>query len=127
MTPGFWARPSTVSREVAHNVPRSQPYRACTAHTIASGRACQPRRSRKLLDPRLWQYVRSYLAEGCSPEQITGRIRREYPDNMGLHLSTEAIYAALYISYLASRCFVERGARRAASGAQDSSASGPGH
>ena len=89
--------PSTVSREVTRNVRRGRRYRACTAHTVATGRACQPQRARKLLDPWLWQYVQTQLAEGCSPEQIAGRLRRAYPDDMGERLSTETIYAGLYI------------------------------
>ncbi|MDQ1291584.1 MAG: hypothetical protein QG615_1393 [Nitrospirota bacterium] len=71
--------PSTLSRESARNTTRGHPYRACTAHPLASARARQPRRSRKLLDPWLWQYVRTHLAEGCSPEQIAGRLQRAYP------------------------------------------------
>ncbi len=89
--------PSTVSREVARNVTRGRPYRACTAHTLATGRACQPRRLRKLADPWLWQYVQTQLTQGCSPEQIAGRLRRAYPDAMRKQLSTETIYASLYI------------------------------
>ena len=88
--------PSTVSREHARNARRA-PYRACTAHTLASARARQPRRSRKLLDPWLWQYVRTQLAEGCSPEQIAGRLQRAYPHDMGKQLSTETIYVGLYV------------------------------
>ena len=89
--------PSTVSRELARNVTRGRPYRACTAHTLATDRACQPRRPRKLLDPWLWQYVRTHLAEGCSPEQIAGRLQRAYPNDMSKQLSTETIYAGLYV------------------------------
>jgi len=89
--------PSTLSRESARNATRGRPYRACTAHTLATGRARQPRRLRKLLDPWLWQYVRTHLAEGCSPEQIAGRLRREYPDDMRKHLSSETIYVGLYV------------------------------
>lgn len=44
--------PSTVSREMARNAGQ-RPYRACTAHTLASARARQPRRLRKLRDPWL--------------------------------------------------------------------------
>jgi transposase, IS30 family len=88
--------PSTLSREHTRNA-RGQPYRACTAQTLATARAHQPRRPRKLLDPWLWQYVRSHLAKGCSPEQIAGRLRREYPDDMRKHLSAETIYVALYV------------------------------
>ena len=89
--------PSTMSRESARNTTRGRPYRACTAQTWATIRARQPRRPRKLLDPWLWQYVRTHLAEGCSPEQIAGRLRRAYPDDMQKHLSAETIYVALYV------------------------------
>ncbi|MBI4001636.1 MAG: helix-turn-helix domain-containing protein, partial [Nitrospira defluvii] len=73
--------PSTVRRESARNA-RGHPYRACTAQHLAVARARQPRRPRKLLDPWLWQYVRTHLSRGCSPEQIAGRLRRAYPDDM---------------------------------------------
>ena len=89
--------PSTVSRESARNTTQGRPYRACTAQIHAAARARQPRRPRKLLDPWLWQYVRTHLAQGCSPEQIAGRLQRAYPDDMGKQLSTETIYAALYV------------------------------
>ena len=89
--------PSTLSRESARNATRGRPYRACTAQVQAAIRARQPRRPRKLLDPWLWQYVRTHLAEGCSPEQIAGRLQRAYPDDMSKHLSTETIYAGLYV------------------------------
>lgn len=89
--------PSTLSREYSRNTIRGRPYRACTAQTQAATRARQPRRRRKLLDPWLWQHVRTQLAAGYSPEQIVGRLRRAYPHDMGKHLSTETIYAALYV------------------------------
>ena len=88
--------PSTVSREHPRNA-RGQPYRACTAQTLAAARAHQPRRPRKLLDPWLWRYVSTRLAQRCSPEQIAGRLRREYPDDMRKRLSAETIYVALYV------------------------------
>ncbi len=62
-----------------------------------TSRACQPRRSRKLLGPWLWQYVRTHLTQGCSPEQIAGRLRRAYPDDMSKQRSAETIYAGLYV------------------------------
>ena len=67
--------PSTVSREHARNA-RDHPYRACRAQRLAAARARQPRRPCKLLDPWLWQYVRTHLVQGCSPEQIAGCLRR---------------------------------------------------
>ena len=83
--------PSTVSRELGRNTTRGRPYRACTAQIQAAARARQPRRPRKLRDPWLWQYVRTHLAEGCSPEQIAGRLQHAYPDEMRKHLSAETI------------------------------------
>jgi IS30 family transposase len=87
--------PSTVSREYARNA-QDRPYRACTAQHLAVARARQPRRPRKLMDPWLWQYVRTHLGQGYSPEQIAGRLRHAYPADMRKQLSTETIYAALY-------------------------------
>ena len=85
--------PSTVSREHARNA-RGNSYRACMAQSLAAARARQPRRPRKLLDPWLWHYVQAGLRRGCSPEQIVGRLRHEYPDDMRKHLSSETIYVA---------------------------------
>ena len=87
---------STVSREAARNA-RGSPYRACTAQRLAAARARQPRRQRTLLDPWLWHYVRTHLVQGCSPEQIAGRLRHAYPDDMRKRLSAETIYTALYV------------------------------
>jgi hypothetical protein len=44
---------------------QGHPYRACTAHTLATVRTRQPRRRRKLWNPRLWQYVQTHLTQGC--------------------------------------------------------------
>jgi IS30 family transposase len=41
--------------------------------------------------------MKTHLAEGCSPEQIAGRLQRAYPDDMRKQLSAETIYAALYV------------------------------
>jgi Transposase and inactivated derivatives, IS30 family len=87
---------STVSREHTRNA-SGQPYRACTAQTLAAARARQPRRPRKLLDPWLWRYVRTRLTQRFSPAQIAGRLRHEYPDDMRKRLSAETIYVALYV------------------------------
>ena len=89
--------PCTVSRESTRNASRGHPYRACTAQTLAAARACQPRRQRKLLTPWLWQYLRTHLAQGCLPEQIAGRLRRAYPDDMGKQLLAETLYVGLYV------------------------------
>ena len=89
--------PSTLSRECARNTTRGHPYRVSTAQPQAVARAHQPRRLRKLLDPWLWAQVQTSLKDGCSPEQIAGRLRRAYPDDMRKQLSAETIYVGLYV------------------------------
>ncbi|GJL63808.1 MAG: IS30 family transposase [Nitrospirales bacterium] len=89
--------PSTLSRECGRNAPKRQPYRACTAQTLATARSRQARRPRKLLNPWLWRYVQGQLDHGHSPEQIAGRLRREYPTDMSKRVSPETIYAGLYV------------------------------
>lgn len=89
--------PSTVSREYARNTTQRGSYRACTAQSLATVRSRQARRLRKLLDPWLWRLVQTHLIQGHSPEQIAGRLRREYPGDMSKHLSAETIYVGLYV------------------------------
>lgn len=89
--------PSTLSREHARNVPLGRPYRACTAQALATTRSRRARRPRKLLDLWLWRSVQTHLLQGHSPEQIAGRLRREYPTDMRKRLSPETIYAGLYV------------------------------
>ena len=89
--------PSTLSREQARNAPPSQPYWAGTAQALATGRTRVARRPRKLRDPWLWRYVQTHLLHGHSPEQIAGRLRREYPADMQKRLSAETIYVGLYV------------------------------
>ena len=90
--------PSTVSREVGRNTSRGHPsYRASTAQTQAAARARQPRRPLKLADPWLGGYVRAQLTQGCSPQQIAGRLCRLYPGDMSKQLSAETSYTALSV------------------------------
>jgi hypothetical protein len=79
----------------------------------------------KLLDPWLWQYVRTQLAEGCSPEQIAGRLQREYPDDLRKHLSVATIYYYGPIR-VAPRSPAQQTVGGAPSGAQGTPTSGAG-
>jgi len=87
---------STVSREVRHGGGRPR-YRATIAEAGARQRARIARRGRKLQRRRLWAKVRELLREGWSPEQIAGRLRRDYPSDTTMQVSHETIYAALYL------------------------------
>ena len=41
--------------------------------------------------------MQDYLAQHYSPEQISGRLRVEFPDDPEMRVSPETIYQALYV------------------------------
>jgi IS30 family transposase len=88
--------PSTVSREVAANGGR-QTYRACRADRGALRRACRPRVSKLASCPRLRVVVESKLELRWSPEQISGWLEREFPDEPEMRVSHETIYQSLFV------------------------------
>jgi transposase, IS30 family len=45
-----------------------------------------------------------HLAQGYSPEQIAGRLRRADPDDMQKQLSAETIYVSLYVLSRGAHC-----------------------
>jgi transposase, IS30 family len=97
--------PSTVSRELSGNGDRlhgravTRRYRASTAQAKADRRAERPKVCKLAADPTLRAYVQDKLAcaEHWSPEQISARIRLDFPDDERMRISHEAIYQAIYI------------------------------
>lgn len=87
--------PSTISREINRNKGR-RAYRAVDANDRATRRRARPQRLRLQKNPPLCKYVASRLKRRWSPEQIAGRLRRDYPGNPRMHISHEAIYHAVY-------------------------------
>jgi transposase, IS30 family len=86
---------STVSREVAANGGRCG-YRAWRAQQRARQQARRPK-TPKLACPRLAARVSGWLSEWWSPEQISARLRIEFPDDPMLWVSHETIYQALFV------------------------------
>jgi len=92
---------ATVSREVGRNT-RGGPadrYRATVAQAEADRRARRPKPSKLAADSPLREYVQQKLGgpERWSPEQISRRIRLDFPDDDRMRVSHEAIYQALYV------------------------------
>jgi len=87
--------PSTVSREVRRHGGRHR-YRPVAAHLAAERSRRRPKPA-KLDDPRLVGRVSAMLEELASPEQITGRLRVEFPDEPEMWVSHETIYKSLYV------------------------------
>ncbi|MEA2000845.1 MAG: IS30 family transposase [Actinomycetota bacterium] len=88
--------PSTVSREVTRNGGRRR-YRAHRADQAALMRARRPKEHKLAQNPQLRQVVEEKLADRWSPEQISGWLRRTYPDDEAMRVSHETIYLSLFI------------------------------
>src|SRR6266542_3528378 len=82
---------STVSRELRRNQEIGGGYRASSAHAMAYHRASRPKVAKRVgnLAPR--EKVEHDLEKRYSPEQITGRLRLEFPDDPEMRVSSETI------------------------------------
>ncbi|MFF8189286.1 IS30 family transposase [Microbacterium sp. NPDC016588] len=104
--------PSTVWREVNRNrgrspryrprritKPPSQPayYSPSAAQGMADRRASRPKMSKIATDPRLRDEVERLLGLRLSPQQISHRLRAEFPEDEGMRISHEAIYRSLFV------------------------------
>lgn len=89
---------STVSREVNGNCGQSG-YRAFSAGKRAKERASSRRygKSRLAHEDRLQRYVIAKLRKCWSPQEIVIRLPKEYPNDMTMRISHEAIYRYIYV------------------------------
>ena len=89
--------PSTVSRELRRNSDAQGRYRATSAHALAYGRASRPKPAKLVTNQVLRDKVEDDLAKKYSPEQIAGRLKLDFPDQLEMQVSTETIYQSLYV------------------------------
>jgi IS30 family transposase len=89
--------PSTVSRELRRNADRPYSYRATTAHVRAHERAARPKVAKLVTNAKLREQVQDGLNARSSPQQIAGRLRKDYPNNPEMWVSHETIYQSLYV------------------------------
>jgi len=88
--------PSTVSREVAGNGGRGR-YRACRADQAALRRMGRPKPSKLVSCPRLRAVVEAKLELRWSPQQISGWLVEQFPDDPEMRVSHETIYLSLFV------------------------------
>lgn len=86
---------STISREVRRNG-SAKGYRAKSAQRRAETRCTQPRHYRRQQLTSLVSYVEKWLRKDWAPEQIAGRIRLDYPNDVQMRISAETIYRWAY-------------------------------
>ena len=87
---------STVSREVARHGGRPL-YRASDADQQAWNSALRPKRCLLALHVKLQDVVAGKLILDWSPEQVSGWLKSEYPEDEGMRVSHETIYRSLFI------------------------------
>jgi IS30 family transposase len=87
--------PSTITREVKKN-DGAYYYGPWRAHFRAS-RAVRRPRPAKLSHPQLNAQVTAWLEEFWSPQEISARLRMDYPENLAMRVSHETIYRTLYV------------------------------
>jgi IS30 family transposase len=88
--------PSTISRDVAWSGPRDR-YRAWRADRGAIERGHRPKPSKLALNPRLCREVERGLRACWSPQQISARLIRDYPQDLEMRVSHETIYRTLFV------------------------------
>jgi transposase, IS30 family len=87
---------STVSREVARHGGRPA-YRASQADGEAWESASRPKRCLLSIRMKLRKIVASKLILDWSPEQVSGWLKTQYPDDESMRVSHETIYRSLFI------------------------------
>ena len=89
---------STISRELVRGrPPGGGRYRAVVADgRIQTGRA-RPKPRKLVAGSQLYDEVARLLRKRLSPEQVAGRLRRQFPDEPEMWVSHETIYQALYV------------------------------
>jgi len=88
--------PSTIAREVTRNG-EARRYRACTADRAAFARARRPKVAKVAACPRVRAVVESKLEVRWSPQQISGWLVGEFPDDPEMRVSHETIYLSLFV------------------------------
>ena len=88
--------PSTISREIARHGGRTQ-YRASAADQQAWQSALRPKPCLLATHAALCQNVAGKLMADWSPQQISGSLKMEYPNDESLRVSHETIYRTLFI------------------------------
>ena len=87
---------SSVSREVARHGGRAQ-YRANEADQQAWESTLRPKLCLLAMHDQLRKIVASKLILDWSPKQISGWLKRKYPEDQSLRVSHETIYRSLFI------------------------------
>jgi IS30 family transposase len=87
----------TVSREIARGKLATGRYSAKRGQADAVENGKRPKKVKLVENPRLRARVEEELGKKYSPEQIAGRLRRDFPHDPEMWVHHNTIYEALYI------------------------------
>jgi len=90
---------STISREVKAGSCNKYTYRAVKAQNRAKRNASKRKSGKFRLNDntKLWRYIFKKLRKKWSPRQIAEEVEKDYPLDMTMRISPEAIYTYIYI------------------------------
>jgi len=90
---------STISREVSRGGCNEHTYRAIKAQNRARRNAAKRKAGKRRLNDnqKLWKYICKKLRKKWSPRQIAEELEKDYPGDMTMHISPEAIYTYIYV------------------------------
>lgn len=90
---------STISREINAGGGNKYTYRAIGAQNRARRNAAKRKSGKFKLDdnPKLWAYIKKRLKKKWSPRQIAEELEIDYPLDMTMRISPEAIYTYIYV------------------------------
>lgn len=90
---------STISREINAGSCNKYTYRAVKAQNRARRNSSKRKAGKHKLNdrPALWKYIRKKLKKKWSPKQIAEELEKDYPLDMTMRISPEAIYTYIYI------------------------------
>ena len=87
---------STVSREIVRGGGRAG-YRAVVSERLAQAARQRPKATKLSRCPRFVAEVEAGLLRRFSPQQISARLKLEYPDDPEMRISHETFYQSLYV------------------------------
>jgi len=89
--------PSAILREINKSCKRISSYRAEKAQTITDRLAKSHRKQHKLLtSTKLRSYVHAKLMNQWSPDEISKRLKLDFPQDLSMRVSAETIYTYLF-------------------------------
>lgn len=88
--------PGTISKELARNQDDFGLYLPSCAHRKSVARRFRPKQRKIDANPKLYSVVMDMLRCKYSPEQIAGRLRKDYPNDNTMRMCAETIYQSLF-------------------------------